>query len=486
MIPEIRISYIYHKKTDFLAMKKLVESIPNQRFQLSGIDSFENFENHISEQNYHLFFVDFNLGENLEIDLVQNLSELLVKAPVILLQEKGSTYTNQEALKLDVSDFLIKETFGKEDLELKIKYALRDSESKNSLKNEVDIFSSIFEKAADPFIMIDSIGKILEANPKFSQKFGINEHSIQNDGRYFFSDYIHKPKDRQVFFEKLGSSLDSFEFEVILIDATGKSFNGLVSIANHTPKTYQVLIKDFSSIREKEEASYNLRKFASTGRIARLLAHEVKNPLTTIMLSADQLRLELPEEILKESGDLLDVILRNSNRINDLVSQLLNSTRYSSLDLENYTINSILSECLKDLEDRLELKRIQVRTDFEENPKDILVDKEKIKIAFTNLMVNAIEAMDKSKRTLKIKTEAVENGCSIEISDNGIGISKEKLDHLFEPYFTSKTNGSGLGLTNTQNIIFSHKGSIRVESHEGEGTKFSIKLQAKPSIDEIK
>lgn len=486
MIPEIRILYIYNQKSEFLLLKKSIESISHQEFLLDGLASFKDLDDKTSKLNYHLFFVDFNLGEDPSINLVQKLKTLISLAPVILFQEKDSNYINQEALKLNVSEFLVKETFGVEDLSIKIKYALRDSESKNSLKHEVDIFSSIFEKAADPFIMIDSLGKILEANPKFSQKFGIDVKSIHNNDKHFFFDFIQNQRDRQFFFEKLGSSVDSFEFEANLIDAAGKPFNGLVSIANHSPKTFQVLIKDFSAIKEKEEAAYNLRKFASTGRIARLLAHEVKNPLTTIMLSADQLRLELPEEIIKESGDLLDVILRNSHRINDLVSQLLNSTRYASLDLENYDINSILTECLNELEDRLELEHFQVVTDFEKNPKGIRVDKEKIKIAFTNLMVNAIEAMKKNEGVLKIKTESIEDGYSIEISDNGIGISKEKLDHLFEPYFTSKANGSGLGLTNTQNIIFSHKGSIRVESEEGKGTRFCIKLQANPNIDEIK
>ena len=105
---------------------------------------------------------------------------------------------------------------------------------------------------------------------------------------------------------------------------------------------------------------------------------------------------------------------------------------------------------------------------------DIQVDGEKVKIALINLIVNAIEAMPEKTGKLLLKTSVRNNQCRIEIRDNGEGIPKENLERLFEPFFTSKATGSGLGLTNTQNIILSHGGSIRVKSEIGKGTSFLI------------
>ena len=96
------------------------------------------------------------------------------------------------------------------------------------------------------------------------------------------------------------------------------------------------------------------------------------------------------------------------------------------------------------------------------------VDKEKIKLAFLNIIVNAIEAMEKDKGVLTIRTFKQGNKCIVEFSDNGTGMDEDTVQKLFDPYFTSKANGNGLGLTNTQNIILNHKGNINVRSKVGQ------------------
>ncbi len=102
-----------------------------------------------------------------------------------------------------------------------------------------------------------------------------------------------------------------------------------------------------------------------------------------------------------------------------------------------------------------------------------MVDQEKIQIAFLNIIVNAIEAMDEHG-TLHIKTQTKNNRCIAIISDTGKGMTKADVGRLFEPYFTTKEKGTGLGLTNTQNIILSHNANISAESKPGKGTSFTI------------
>ncbi len=225
-----------------------------------------------------------------------------------------------------------------------------------------------------------------------------------------------------------------------------------------------------SEVRELK----SFEKFTATGRIARTIAHEVRNPLTNISLAAEQLQ-EMTNQN-PEYSMLLDMISRNSVRINQLVAELLNATKAIQLNIKKVGINKILDEALEMAADRIDLKQVKVEKKYSENICQVSVDEEKIKIAFLNIIVNAIEAMEKNYGLLRLRTSTIENKCLIEIEDNGAGMDDDTLQKLFEPYFTSKPNGNGLGLTNTQNIILNHQGKITVRSIKGTGTTFSIYL----------
>jgi len=219
-----------------------------------------------------------------------------------------------------------------------------------------------------------------------------------------------------------------------------------------------------------------LEKFAITGRIARTIAHEVRNPLTNINLAAEQLKTEIPANY--ESTDFLfEMIRRNSNRINQLISDLLNSTKFSELNFTKISANELLDETLKEATDRVSLTEVKVIKKYSNNMCDLSVDMDRIKIAVLNIIINGLEAMEKRPDSkLILETKGEEGKCKIIISDNGTGMDDEALSRLFEPYFTSKPKGNGLGLTNTQNIILNHKGDISVKSIKGEGTTFTITL----------
>jgi signal transduction histidine kinase len=138
------------------------------------------------------------------------------------------------------------------------------------------------------------------------------------------------------------------------------------------------------------------------------------------------------------------------------------------------SINRLVDEALEMARDRINFKKIRVEKKLAADICDIEVDGERVKIAFLNLIVNAIEAMEMEKGILLVSTYVKDNKCVVEVTDNGHGISAEHLEHLFEPFFTNKEKGTGLGLTNTQNIILSHKGSIRVKSEPGKGSTFIV------------
>jgi len=159
-----------------------------------------------------------------------------------------------------------------------------------------------------------------------------------------------------------------------------------------------------------------------------------------------------------------------------MISELLTSTKFAQLQYSRININSLLDETLELARDRIDLKHIQLEKDYCNPGCSIFVDVEKMKIAFLNVIVNAIEAMEPEKGILKIGAMEVGDKCTIEFRDNGSGMNEETLQKIFDPYFTNKPGGNGLGLTNTQNIILNHKGSISAKSCFGEGSIFTIIL----------
>ena len=218
----------------------------------------------------------------------------------------------------------------------------------------------------------------------------------------------------------------------------------------------------------------SLEKFTATGRIARTIAHEVRNPLTNIALAAEQLQ-EI--EQTADSSMLLEMINRNSTRINQLVSDLLNATKAIELNLQKVNINKILDDTVLMAADRIELDGVRVDKNYANDVCHVTADEKIIKVAFLNIIVNAIEAMEKNKGILTLRTKRDGDKCLIQIEDNGSGMDDDTLQRLFEPYFTSKSKGNGLGLTNCQNIILSHRGKIEVKSQLGKGSTFTIILK---------
>ena len=232
-------------------------------------------------------------------------------------------------------------------------------------------------------------------------------------------------------------------------------------------------VNDISKRKNAQKELMDSEKLAVTGRVSRTIAHEVRNPLTNIDLSIQQLKEELKTDAAAASP-FLDIINRNSTRINQLITELLNSSKPTQIEVKACNVNEVLDDTLQLAIDRIHLKKIKLVKEYGSNIPTVMLDAEKIQTALLNLIINAVEAMEEEKGVLTIRTRNAANRCVIEVEDNGTGISNENLENLFVPFFSKKSKGMGLGLTATQNIIISHKGTIDVESTVGKGTKFTV------------
>jgi signal transduction histidine kinase len=225
-------------------------------------------------------------------------------------------------------------------------------------------------------------------------------------------------------------------------------------------------------LKENEDYQNRLNKIVSAGRIARMLAHEVRSPLTNILLSADQLRHAMSPE--SDAAFYIDIICKSSDKINQLVTDLIDSTRFGDIRMEKQNLVDVVRDTVKMAEDRTKLKGAKIREQYSHEHIEMELDSEKMKIALLNIIINALEAIDENEGEIDIDVSKSQQQVIIQIRDNGSGMSEETLENLFEPFYTSKPKGSGIGLTSTQNIVLSHKGKIDVKSELGKGSKFII------------
>ncbi|MGZ8540803.1 MAG: sensor histidine kinase [Chitinophagaceae bacterium] len=213
----------------------------------------------------------------------------------------------------------------------------------------------------------------------------------------------------------------------------------------------------------------------------RTLAHEIRNPLNNILLSVDHFRLPYDDDI-ENQKNLVNIMQRNCVRINHIITELLNLTKPLEMSFQKHSLQDILDESITMTSDRINLQKVIVHKNYPELPVEISANKSKLVIAFTNIIINAIEAMEAGKGELSVTLSASPNSYNISIKDNGKGVPAEYLQKLFEPFFTMKKNGIGLGLPASYSIIQSHKGDIRVESQVNRGTEFIISLSAENNV----
>ena len=214
-----------------------------------------------------------------------------------------------------------------------------------------------------------------------------------------------------------------------------------------------------------------------------VLAHELRNPLTNIMLTVHLLE----SKILDDNDRMyMDIIKRNSAKINDLVNDLLKGQKQQEIQTEKYSIHQLLDEVIEAASDKIMLKNITVKKDYAPCDLKIKMEMPKIKIALTNIVINAIDAMPSEKGELKLGTKLIKGKCAVSIQDNGSGISKENLPLIFDPYFTNKQNGVGVGLAATKDILQSSKIGVRVESLIGHGTRFILLFEKNNMIAKVR
>ena len=242
-----------------------------------------------------------------------------------------------------------------------------------------------------------------------------------------------------------------------------------------------VYVEDVTEKRGREARLRRAENLASLTTLAAGVAHEIKNPLGAISIHLQLMQKKLAKENNDNPDPVInkyfDILNEEVDRLNHIVVDFLFAVRPMLLELREKDINPLIDELAELVRAELEESRIRLLLELDEKLPPALFDERYMKQVLLNLIKNAQAAMPNGG-LLTIATQTSDNEIRISVCDTGTGISEENLKKIFEPYFTTKDNGTGLGLTLVFKIIREHRGEISVESREGEGTNFEIILPA--------
>ncbi|MGD8988969.1 MAG: ATP-binding protein, partial [Syntrophobacterales bacterium] len=236
-----------------------------------------------------------------------------------------------------------------------------------------------------------------------------------------------------------------------------------------------VVIHDITELKVLEARMRQSDRLAALGTLSAGLAHEIRNPLAAVKTFVQL----LPKKITSPTFfDKFQVTVpRELNRINDLIENLLQLARPPKLKFKMTPLTDSLTEAADLYRDKLEAANITLEIQEEEPLPELWADATHLVRAFSNLILNAKEAMPDGGR-LTITVQPSENGVQLQFIDTGMGMDQATKDNIFNPFFTTKDKGTGLGLAMTHKIIEEHGGDIQVSSSPGEGTTFTLKLPA--------
>jgi len=353
----------------------------------------------------------------------------------------------------------------------------------------IKLYLHMVESAHDAIFFKDLESRYIIANAKALEAFGLSHEKVIGRNDYeLMPDQeearVNIEDDKLVFktgktteITKHMTSADGKEywFQAIKVPQFDDKGNivGLVSVARDITERKQALEREKQMQQELNLSS----RLASIGQMASGIAHEINNPLTSVIgFSQLLLRRGIPEDIRKR----LETINNEAQRVARIVENLLTFARRRKPGREYIDVNEIISQTLELRSYEMRANNIQVVIELSPELPPIVADPGQLQQVFVNIILNAEKTMgaEHGRGTLVVKTERIQNIIRASFTDDGPGISKENLDKIFDPFFTTREvgNGTGLGLSICYGIVAQHKGKLYAQSELGKGTTFFVEL----------
>ncbi|WP_118975006.1 two-component system sensor histidine kinase NtrB [Taibaiella koreensis] len=330
-----------------------------------------------------------------------------------------------------------------------------------------------FDRAHDLILLADCEHNILRANQSAIDILGFSEAELKGMN---LASLFYSAAAGEDFISNICEKGRIVHWDYRLRTKTGLPVDVMMSadMMNEEDKIFLCIAQNISVHKEAGRQRKQEEHLVIMGKMAQMIAHEVRNPLNNILLAVSQLKTD-PKPPPEAEKMFLDIIDRNCLRINALVTEMLEPSRLLDMELEPVSLRTIVEEALYLNEDRIGLQGIKVTLDLQQD-RPLMIDKEKMIICVSNILVNATEAIDGDKGRITIKTRQHGDRILLCITDNGKGMTENEKNNIFNPYFTTKPRGTGMGMAATQQIVRAHNGTIEVISEKGKGSEIILSL----------
>ena len=344
--------------------------------------------------------------------------------------------------------------------------------SRNEFRVKDEQYRSLFNHNPDAVAELDLKGNLIALNPT-----GVNILGLEPFDFYGKSALLmlqdEKENAKKSFYRTLSGLSSMFETTIINHKAENRLLRCKVlpSVINGEMKGVYVIARDITDLRRDEELMIMSEKLSVIGHLAAAVAHEIRNPLTSLK-GFIQLLIST-----REINDVhLDIMLKEIERINIISSEMLVLGTKQAVNFSNQDIRTSIHEVLTLMKAQANFNEIKL--DYRENVTDevpVLIDNIQMKQVLINLIKNSLEAINESGRIMLILNKT-ERDAIIIVSDDGIGMEPERLERIGEPFYSTKEKGTGIGLAVCQKIIHRHHGQISFQSKKNEGTTVTISI----------
>ena len=351
------------------------------------------------------------------------------------------------------------------------------------LAQEKGLIETVFNSIQEGIVVTDATGRITYVNDAACELFGFDaESSIGKrlDERVRGLDWTALAnstgavsRDMELFYP--ANRFINFYIVPLLIErqATRERAKGPAEPAGHA-----MILRDITESRRSTEKTLESERFNALTLLAAGVAHEIGNPLNSLHIHLQLMERkvrQLEGAIAQELQESIDIARSEISRLDSIVTQFLKAIRPSKPQLQTEHVNAIVEEAVRFFAPEIEARDIVVEQELRSDLPTVELDRDQMKQAFYNVIKNSFEAM-KRRGILRIRTDRDDTHVLVSFTDTGGGMSAESLRHVFEPYFTTKTSGSGLGLLIVRRIVREHGGELAIESSEGAGLTLTIRL----------
>ena len=346
---------------------------------------------------------------------------------------------------------------------------------------------STIENMAEGVIFIDPKDKVTMCNKEIENTWNIKREEIVGksvkDG---LSPYIGAKVSK--FTEKFRKKIETSQHQEIRTE-NGYLYNTYSAVYDNNGKYWGTVLTshDITERKKLEQQLLHTERMATIGEMSAKVAHEIRNPLGSISLNAELLH----DEINKRNGHntneaegLIQSIMKEVDRLTEISDEYLRHARFPKLELKSAFINEILIELTRFLKKEISKRGIALKEDYATNLPEISLDENQIKQTLLNILKNSFEAMPEGGK-LDISTRIKANIIELYISDSGSGITKRDIQKIFDPFYSTKVDGTGLGLALTQKVIEEHGGEIFCNSTIGVGTTMIINFPIRTTEEKI-